>query len=293
MRLRTGLSLDEMLAVVAHLGIVWTLLGATIVEQQRFHRNASELLSARQGVRDAMEVMSADIRGSSTEDTVRAMADSAVELFASIGASVACRPISGGSIALARESARGNTLTSFLVFPDTGDLALVYRKGAEAVGGAWERYRISSLTTRSGDPDCLGGGADDGEGYVLTLQSLPAEPVTRGSPVRFIRRGRYSLYRSSDAQWNLGYRRCNALGPSACGSIQPVSGPYRRYSSDRAQTGFLLEYFDAEGARVEGTGSVLSIARVDATARADRSQRRTDPEAAAETAAVSIAIRNR
>lgn len=293
---RSGVSLIEILVVVALLGIAGGVIASAILDQQRFHRNASELLSARQGVRDAIEVLAADIRGSSAEDSVRVMADSALELFAGIGTSVACRMFSENSLALASEAPSGNTLTSFLLMPDTGDLALLYREAADAPGGEWDRHRIAALTVRSGSPDCVADGAEPGEGFVLTLQSPPAEPVKRGTPVRFIRRGRYSLYRSSDSQWNLGYRRCNALGVSACGAIQPVSGPYRRYSPDNAETGFLLEYFNAQGQRVAGVASALSITRVDVTARAERPHKRGAAIAAnsvPEIATASIAIRNR
>ncbi|MEO7822926.1 MAG: type II secretion system protein [Gemmatimonadaceae bacterium] len=296
LRGRSGVSLIEILVVVVLLGIAGAVIGSAILDQQRFHRNASELLSARQGVRDAMEVLSADIRGSSTEDTLRVVSDSALELFAAIGASVACRTISGNSIALAGESATGNTLTSFLLVPDTGDLALIYRESPDSPGGEWNRHRIAALTARSGSPNCVADGAEPGEGFLLTLQSPPAEPVKRGAPVRFIRRGRYSLYRSSDSQWNLGYRRCNALGVPACGAVQPVSGPYRRYTPDNAETGFLLEYFNAEGERVPGVGSALSITRVDVTARAERAKNRRPGSpgiSVPEIATASIAIRNR
>jgi hypothetical protein len=114
--------------------------------------------------------------------------------------------------------------------------------------------------------------------------------------VRFIRRGRYSLYRASDGDWYLGYRRCNALGSSVCGAIQPLSGPYRRYSSDPAATGLLFEYFDANGNRLGAGSSPLELARVDVTARAESRHhlivegRQSTP---GDSATMSIAIRNR
>ena len=295
---RAGLSLIELIAVIAILGLMGGLIGSTIVGQQRFHRRAAAALDARQGVRDAMEVLSTDIRGASLEDTVRVMADSALELFAGIGTSVACRTISGTSIALAAESPTANTLTSFLLNPDSGDLALIYRRNdsLEVDGDRWERHRIATLTPRSGDPDCLAEGIAPGEGFVLTVQSPVDGVVAPGTPVRFVRRGRYSLYRSSDSEWYLGYRRCNAIGVSVCGAIQPISGPYRRYSADKAQTGFLFEYFDPVGAPLTATASPLSIARVDVTARADPGRTvsgGTGGGRLPEFATVSIAIRNR
>lgn len=294
---RLGLALIEVIAVIAILGLIGAMAGSTIIGQQRFHRNAGAVLSARQGVRDALEVLSTDIRGLSVDDTVRVMADSALELFAGIGSSVACRTIAASSIALPRESATGNTLTSFLLTPDTGDLALIYRRDSTAVGGdRWERHRIATLTTRLGNPDCLAEGVAPGEGFVLTVQA-PLEPaVTPGTPIRFVRRGRYSLYRSSDSQWYLGYRRCNAIGVSGCGAIQPISGPYRRYSADKEQTGFLFEYFDAQGGLLTAAASPLSIARVDVSARADSERTRgggSSNTGVPEFASGSIAVRNR
>lgn len=293
---RPGLSLAEVMVAITLLGLIGTAIGSVILNQQRFQRDASELLNVRQGVRDAMEVLSTDIRGSSSEDTVRLMADSALELFASVGTSVACRTISSNAIELASESAGGNTLTSFLLAPDTGDLALIYRDSADASGSRWERHRIAALAARSGDSGCLLDGIDPREGFVLTLQSPPVPYAKRGAPVRFVRRGRYSLYRSSDGHWYLGYRRCNALGPSICGAIQPISGPYRRYSPDKAQTGFLFEYFNARGEGVAGDDSPLSIARVDITARAEKPRPRDGENAETaltESATSSIAVRNR
>jgi type II secretory pathway pseudopilin PulG len=281
------------IVVISLLGMIGATIGSAIINQQRFQRDASELLDARQGVRDAMEVLSGDIRGSTPADTIRLMADSAVELFTSIGTSVACRTASGTAIYLAAESS-GNTLTSFLLAPDTGDLVLVFRTTGDPTGGTWERHRVAALSSRSNRPGCFGEGSGPAEGFLLTLRDIPDPGVSAGAPVRFIRRGRYSLYRGSDGSWYLGYRRCNALGPSVCTAIQPLSGPYVRYSADEAETGFLFEYFDAYGVRVD-SGDPMSVARIDVTARAERN--RTVGATAApplpEYAKASIALRNR
>lgn len=283
-----------MTVVIALLGLVGGAVASAVWRQQRFHRDATAMLHARQGVRDAMEVLATDIRGSWSADTIRVMADSAIELFASVGVSVSCDSSSGRLVTLAAESADGNTLTSLLATPDTGDLALVFRNGGLA-GGAWERHRIAAFATKAPRPGCLMEGAAPVEGFVLTLAAPPAVPVGPGSPVRFIRRARYSLYRSSDGKWYLGYRRCNAAGPPSCGSIQPLSGPYRAYSPDPSRTGFLFEYFDAAGERVAPGAEALAVSRVDITARSD--QRGAGRIAAGvtvpESATGSIAIRNR
>jgi len=283
---KRGFSLVELLVVLTMLALVGGTIGSLVLRQQRFYRGASELLRAREGVRDAIDVLATDIRGIAVTDTVRLLADSAIEMFSSIGSAVVCERSSDMQIAVPRPFASGSTLTSLLIEPDTGDLALFYRD-ATSNGGRWERHRIAGFSVRQSAATC--------PGFQLDL-SAPLSPDTHpGTPVRFIRRGRYSLYRAADGDWYLGYRRCNALGPSTCGSVQPLSGPYRSYSSTRDKTGLLFEYFDAHGGRLTTT-SPLELARVDLTARAESRQRLVIEQRSmtpADSATVSIAIRNR
>jgi hypothetical protein len=289
--------------VLGILGVVGSAIGVTLLRQQRFYRGTEELVGAREGVRDAIEILSTDIRGMSIADTARLLADSAVEMFATVGSSVVCQ-IAGSEIGLpAGRSPRGNTLTALLTQPDTGDFALFLRDSADA-GSLWERHRIAAFSARSKATSCPPSTAfspvddDDATGtaFVVVLSTSLSDHVHRGTPVRFIRRGRYSLYRSSDGSWYLGYRRCNALGPSVCGAIQPLSGPYRAYSNNPRSTGLLFEFFDASGVGLPPGSSSLTLARIDISARSESRQslvvegRSWIP---ADSATVSIAIRNR
>lgn len=300
---RWGFTLLELAMVLGILGVVGSAIGLTLLRQQRFYRGTEELVGAREGVRDAIEILSTDIRGMFIADTARLLADSAVEMFASVGSSVVCQ-IAGSEIGLpAGTSPRGNTLTALLTQPDTGDLALFLRDSADA-GSLWERHRIAAFSARSKATTCPPSTpfspADDvdatGTAFVVVLSTSLSDHVHRGAPVRFIRRGRYSLYRSSDGSWYLGYRRCNALGPSVCGAIQPLSGPYRAYSSNPRSTGLLFEFFDASGGGLPPGSSSLALARIDITARSESRQslvvegRSWIP---ADSATVSIAVRNR
>ncbi len=298
--------------VLLILGVAGAAIGMTLLRQQRFYRGASELMYARQGVRDAMEVLSTDIRGLSVADTVRILADSAMELFANIGSSVVCQSM-GSEVGLpGAVSPPGNTLSAFLFEPDTGDIALFYRDSAESTGGdstasvsRWERHRVHGFSSRvlvNACPEATGLAPSDGSsgngstGFVVTLESPLSEHVGAGAPVRFVRRGRYSLYKASDGDWYLGYRRCNALGPRVCGAVQPLSGPYRPYNRDSHLTGLLFEYFDVQGARLGASASPLSVARVDITARAQSRQRLLIEGRSwtpGDSATVSIAVRNR
>ena len=275
-----GFTLIELVVVLAILSVIGGAIGITLLRQQRFYRGATELLYAREGVRDAIDLLSTDIRGMATADTVRLLADSAIEMFASVGSSVVCQVV-GNEVGLPGEvRPPGNTLSAFVTQPDTGDLALFYSDSIEAAS-EWERHRIAAFSVRSLAATCPAstgfsdaGAIDAGApGFVVTLSTPLSSHVVRGAPVRFIRRARYSLYRAGDGDSYLGYRRCNALGPPACGSIQPLSGPYRDYSRNPGSTGLLFEYFDVRGARLGADASPSALARVDVTARAESRQR--------------------
>jgi type II secretory pathway pseudopilin PulG len=301
---RSGVTLTELVVVLAMLGLVGSTIGLSLVRQQRFYRGATDLLRSREGVRDAMELLSTDIRGMSVADTVRLLADSAIEFFANVGSSVVCDVQGGTAVGLPGLSQRrANALTSFLTQPDTGDIAVFHRDSIEG-GSEWEAHRISRLAARPIGSTCptssrFGSQAEvaaEGAGFLLELATQLSSHVGAGAPVRFIRRGRYSLYRASDGSSYLGYRRCNALGSSACGAIQPLSGPYRGYSSNPRTTGLLFEYFDRAGAPLESDASPLGLARVDITARAEGGQQiGVDGRSGinSDSATITIAIRNR
>jgi hypothetical protein len=214
-----------------------------------------------------------------------------------------CQGTSGTTIGLPSSARRGNTLTSFLTQPDTGDIAAFLRDSTEG-GSDWERHRIASFAAHALPTTCPASSGSQHQsemdagatGYALNLAIPLSSHVRPWAPVRFIRRGRYSFYRASDGSWYLGYRRCNAVGPSACGAIQPLSGPYRDYSSNPGRTGLLFEYFDGSGTRLSADGSPLTLARIDITARAE-SRQRIQVEGRvyrpSDSATVAIAIRNR
>jgi len=294
--LRRAFSLIELTVVLAIVGIIGSTIGLLLMRQQRFYRGTSELITTRQSVRDAIEVLTTDVRGMSVADTARLLADSAIEFFSTIGSSVVCQRLDASQIGLTPAA----TLTSFATLPDTGDLALFYT-GSGAPSERWQRTRIAGFSSRTAGTTCpsgsdFSGDADVGSSgaYFLALNAPLGSGVHPGSPVKFVRRGRYSLYRASDGDWYLGYRRCNAIGPSICGTIQPLSGPYRPYNRDASQSGLAFEYFDRAGARL--AGSPLALARIDIAARAASHQtllvesRRWTPT---DSARVAVAVRNR
>lgn len=286
MRLNTrrAFTLPELLVSVAIAGIVATAITTTLVRQQRFYSAAADVLDVRTQLRDAADVLASDIRGAAVASYgVPLMADSAIELFASIGTSIACSAPSGTVIALAPSVlANGNTLTSLLVTPDTGDLAAVYSIPSGNIDSArWETRRVTSFTSRSLSSTCpastgfttVADAAAGATGYQLTLSSSPGTSIRKGAPIRFLRRARYSIYKSSDGKWYLGYRRCSVEGPPSCSAIQPLSGPYRSYGSRGTESGLSFRYYDVKGAELSPGSSGVSVARVDIVIRGESSKR--------------------
>jgi hypothetical protein len=286
---------------IALAGLVASIIGLTLTRQQRFYRTAAEAGFVRESVRDAMDVLSTDLRQMSVADTVRLLADSAVEFFATIGVSVVCQS-AGNQIALPAVRTSGNSLSAFLAQPDTGDIAAFYADSSvDSV--RWERHRILGVAARGLSSSCPASSGfsvqsevDVGSASVLlTLETSATASVKPGAPVRFLRRGRYSLYHASDGDWYLGYRRCNAIG-STCGAIQPISGPYRRYSGDPLASGLVFEYFDSGGRRYDRSSPSFALARVDVTARSESEYAFSVAGGAghiADSATVIVAIRNR
>src|SRR5215212_8718393 len=243
----------------------------TIVRQQRFFSSASEVLGVRSQLRDAADVLASDIRSASVaEFGLPAMTDTAFEMYSTIASSVACMSGSPTTIGLPPTTlTSGSTLTTMLAQPDTGDIAAIY----SADSTRWDEYRIAAFASRSLATSCpsatgfttLG---DGGTGYQLTLAMTPSPTVKKGSIIHFVRRARYSFYRSSDGEWYLGYRRCGVSPPYGCSTIQPVSGPYRPYRSTGG-SGVSFRYLDQNGAEITSAAQSTSVARIDIVLRGE------------------------
>jgi prepilin-type N-terminal cleavage/methylation domain-containing protein len=284
MSVRRAFTLPELLVSVAIAGIVAGAITTTLVRQQRFFSSTAEVLDVRAQLRDAADVLATDIRGAAIESFgLPVMSDSAIELYTNIGTSVACSSPAGVVIGLAPSVfANGNTLTSLLVTPDTGDLAAIYSiPGGNIDSARWVTRRISSFSNRSLASACpsstgfttVADAVAGATGYQVTLANSPGADVRKGAPIRFLRRARYSIYRSSDGKWYLGYRRCSVGVPGSCGVIQPLSGPYRSYGPRGAESGLSFRYYDVNGVEVPAGSNGRSVARVDIVVRGESSRR--------------------
>ena len=277
MRLRKAFTLVEVLLATTIAGGAAAFMIGTLVRQQKFYSSAGASLDSHAQLRDAADVLTTDIRSAAVALLgLPVMRDSAIEMFTTIATSVVCTaPSATAATFPPAVLASGTTLTSMLAMPDTGDIALVYTYPPGLPdSGSWEALRIGAFNTRSvisgcsvatgftTDADATG----TGTAFGVTFTSAPARALAPGLPVHFVRRARYSLYKSSDNKWYLGYRRCSPSGSSACSAIQPVSGPYDPYSSTAA-SGLAFRYFDAAGTPLGPTALSNEVARVDITIR--------------------------
>lgn len=271
MRVRLGFTVAELLVATAVAGITTALMTMTIVRQQRFFSSASEVLGVRAQLRDAADVLASDIRSASVAQFgLPVMTDTAFEMYSVIASSIVCLSGSPTTVGLPPITlVSGNTLTAMLAQPDTGDLAAIFVSDS----GAWENHRIAAFGSRSLATSCpsstgfttLG---DAAAGYQLTFAAAPALPVRPGSIVHFLRRARYSFYRSSDGEWYLGYRRCGVSLPYGCSSIQPVSGPYRPYRAGGG-SGVTFRFYDKSGADIASAALSTTVARIDIVLRGE------------------------
>lgn len=277
-RLKAGFTLIEMIVATAVAAVVGTTLMLTLRRQERFYSSSAEMLQVRSQLRDGGDVLTADIRGAAIERYgLPLMTDTAVEFFSTVGSSVVCETPAGQTLFLPPDTlSSGATLTSLLAAPDTGDVALIYAmRGGIPDSAQWVDARVAAFATRSLSTSCpastgftSSADAAAGErGYALTLTPSVPTGIRKGAPVRFLRRGRYSLY-ASGGEWYLGYKRCNAVGASACGTIQPVSGPYLAYKGQQGtDAGLAFHYFDSTGVEVTDAASSRLVSRVDIVLR--------------------------
>jgi prepilin-type N-terminal cleavage/methylation domain-containing protein len=276
MRVTFGFTLVELMVATAIAGVGGAMIAGTLVRQQRFYAASEKVLEVRAQLRDGADVLVEDIRGAAVSDFgLPLMSDTAIEMYATVATSIACAESTGNTVGLPpAKLASGHVLTSILSPPDSGDVAAVLNVfGGTPDSARWEMYPVTSFVSRSITSACPSStgfttSADSftgSTGYLLTLATFPSPGLRAGAPIHFLRRVRYSFYKSSDGDWYLGYRKC---GPSSCATIQPVSGPYTSYRGNPGTSGLSFRYYDVAGAQLSSAGVSNAVARVDIVLRA-------------------------
>ena len=278
---RRGFTLVELLITIVLLGLVMGTLLNVILRQQRFYHAASEIIDTRSQVRQASDLLPADLRGASTAagavggvivaDLYAAgMLRHSISYRSSFGSAVAC-VIDAGRTRITVPPlglASGNTLTSWLRTPVAGDSIFVFDdQGVMGGPGAWVPREIAFVEPMpDACPNATGftEAADAGkDAWVITLtQALPGTVPTgvgAGTPVRFFLPVTYELYQAADGHWYLGYGDCRPNRVPVCSVLEPVSGPYLPPSDDPALSGVTFEYLDGAGVPVALPQDVATI----------------------------------
>jgi type II secretory pathway pseudopilin PulG len=292
-RTRFGFSSVEALVCVVLSSLVVALVMGALSGQQRNSREASEVRAIRADLRDAAAVVARDLRGAAVQgDSFPLVSDTAIEFFAPILTGVTCAGGIGPVLFLSpQKRSGGGFLTSFVTAPDTGDLAWVFENAAPPSPEGWKRYRIAGFSQSSFAP-CATDPVTGAAPFVLAVVGdVTGIPV--GTPVQIVRRGRYSIYRSANGEWNLGYRRCDALKTQSCRAVQPVAGPYRVRAG--SMSGMQFRFYGPAGSLITGSGAVGDVRRAEIIVRSDTTRqvfRARRGHALDDSVAVVVAFRN-
>ncbi len=261
---RSGFSLVELIVILALSTIVMGGLTSVLVRQQRFYRGTADLIETRSQIRQAAGIIPSDLRGVSTiGGDILAISDTSMIFWATIGQAVACTATPGAlTIDIPPlKLTNNNTLASFTMTPGLGDTVWVYHDGLTeaASDDTWKAYGIAGPPdTTSALPSCpkLTGAADATTArYSFQLSSALGANLSIGTPLRFVRRTRYTLYKAQDNSWYLGYCSHDCVG-----APQPIAGPF--LPAGGGTSGVSFSYQDTTGAVTAVPANVAQISIV-------------------------------
>jgi len=260
---RHAFTLPELLlALVLALSVTGTTM-MLVKNQLALTRASLDIQRTQRLPHEATTILSAALRAA--HDSLISASDTALEFRQTIGASVVCVVTPPQTITLPPDSLAANTfLTTMLTTPDSADEVAFY----SPTGG--RRVPITTVTrpaTATACPpttsftaplDVVAGR----KAYAVTVATSLFASIHSGTPIRFFRHVRYSVYRASDGRWYLGYRRCDTGG---CATVQPVSGPY---ASSGTTLPLTFRYYRSDGMEVVSPSPASRIARIDVVVRA-------------------------
>ncbi len=272
---RVGFTLIEIMVSLTLLGIVVGALLNTIISQQRFYLSAADIIEMRDNLRQAGELLPVELRGvaPAVPGEITAMQDTALEFRAPTGSSVVCTvspartTITIPPAALAVRSG----LTTWMSPPVLGDSLFILDPNG-ALADTFRGYVITANPSLGTCPQSPVGftnsAAEANAGVQLSISPALTATTPIGVPIRFVRRVRYSLYRSpADLQWYLGYRDFVGTRTPKWSSIQPVSGPFLPYAAG-GLGGLRFSYRDSLGTALTSLVDADRVRRIDMMVRA-------------------------
>jgi hypothetical protein len=264
--MKRGTSLVELMVALVLFGIIGIATLRSLDRQARFHAGVLTILEARSQHAAAHEAVATELRSlSSSAGDIARLSDSAIAFRLPVGSAVACA-IAPDTIYLAPDTvSSGQVLAGFRVTPQPGDTAWLHNESATDVArdDSWNGIPITSAVRSTGT--CTGSplvhpALDAGRtSWRLALASpLPAS-IIAGAPVRLTRTARFALYRGGTNEHWLGFSEIQPA-TGAWVTIQPVSGPYRPFSSSApASSGVAMAARDSSGVPTLATASMSAI----------------------------------
>jgi type II secretory pathway pseudopilin PulG len=297
---RSGFTLLELLVMMVMFSVVMGGVMTMLTRQQRFYGGIGDVIQTRAQVRQALGLLPGELRAlSPSQNDIYAMTDSSIEFRAITGSSILCYKSSSTEYILPPLSlARGNTLTTWVVKPVVGDSVLVFDDSLSTSlsDDAWRPRRITAMSEPTGSSGCAYWtrytvSADGTKPSYKIKLSSEVKNVKTGAPIRFFRKVHYSFYKTPSGKWFLGYYDCVPTAVPNCGTIQPVSGPYRPYAPAAAGTsGLTFAYYDSTGAP---TTVKTNVARIDIVVRGESTRPIWGSALFSDSIAMSIGVRNR
>ena len=271
---RLGLTLAEVIVVLAILGIAAAAVGRIGMRQQTHYRDFADRLLSRSRLREGSTLLSAELRSISPaagDLYAGEMRDASVAFRATVGSFVLCAPAVGGATVIDVVDALADLDSAITVDPPSvGDSLWLYDSGptTATVDDRWMPTLIdaTSHVTRA----CASDPPTTSRRVARLSLTAPLPVSTRTAPhapVRIFRHVRYALYASSDSRWYLGFSDCRPIVRTpACSPLQPISGPYAPHRPTQpARSGLVLSYLDRHGIQ---TDDPLAVSRIDIVLRA-------------------------
>lgn len=264
--------IELMVAIVMLTLVVGGLLGV-VMGQQRFYDSASEVMEVRDNLRRIGVLLPSEMRAlAPLEGDIYAMTDSMLDFRVPIGTSIVCMVASSWFTIPPMGLATDAGLTSWNTAPVQGDSMAIFDSRDSLMDTTI--YRQINATPSAGNCPTTSGFtstlAEANAAITLNVNPSLSSTVRPGSPIRFWRRARYSLYRAPDQRWYLGFRDFVPNRNPAWSSIQPVAGPLMPYAAS-GQTGLRFTYRDSTGAALTAIADAPRVRRIDIEVRAQSS----------------------
>jgi prepilin-type N-terminal cleavage/methylation domain-containing protein len=279
-----GVSLIELLIVLALLGVAAGALSRIATHQQRSYRQVAARTAAHAQLREGNEVLASELAGISPgagDIYDGEMHDGSIAFRSVIGTYLLCGAPAEGTNAIDAvrvESATtsgdqsnddpnaaanlGGVIEALRESPSVGDSLWIHDTGS-GIGGSDDQWRLHAITAVGAVRRRCPPAADSGEtaGYRMTIVPGPSSTLAVHAPLRLFRRARYALYQSGDGNWYLGFSDCRPVVRNPpCSPMQPVSGPYLPAATGAAApSGLTFVYLDRTRAPTTDPAAVAAI----------------------------------